>query len=63
MKLMIKNMIMGSPLKGGRVPHVWRRPDNHSPPAKIPSMATIMIITILLFVVNFLVQCDNDDVV
>ena len=63
MKLMIKNMIMGSPLKGGRVPHVWQRPDNHPPPAKIPSAATIMIIIILLFILNLVVYCDDDDVV
>ena len=36
MMLMIKNMIMASPLKGGSVPHVWRSPDNHHP-AKISS--------------------------
>ena len=29
MMLMIKNMIMASPLKGGSVPHVCRSPDNH----------------------------------
>ena len=29
MMLMIKNMIMASPLKGGCVPHVCRSPDNH----------------------------------
>ena len=27
--MMIKNMIMASPLKGGSVPHVCRSPDNH----------------------------------
>ena len=36
MLMAIKNKIMLSPLKGGRVPHVWHSPDNHLL-TKIPS--------------------------
>ena len=63
MNLMIKNMITGSPLKGGRLLHVWQKPDKYPPPAKTPSTPTIMIIFILLFVVNLVFLCHNDDVV